>query len=137
MSPPEDALMLCCGEKSQVRALYHALPGLPAKEGACGHHDVRSQAQWHDQLVCRAKRVGRPSHRTVPAASPTSSDCRFCAKSESSGGGFQNAHAFGHDAGAANGRHATRNRTDHKNRRKLSAAALSLMEQIRTSARKS
>jgi hypothetical protein len=34
MSPPEHALVLCCGEKSRVQALDCTQPGLPLKKGA-------------------------------------------------------------------------------------------------------
>jgi hypothetical protein len=33
MTPPEYALVLCCGEKSQAQALDRTQPGLPLKKG--------------------------------------------------------------------------------------------------------
>lgn len=41
MSPPENALVLCCDEKSQVQALDRTQPGLPLKKG-------RAQTMTHD-----------------------------------------------------------------------------------------
>ncbi|MDP1533840.1 MAG: IS630 family transposase [Rubrivivax sp.] len=41
MSPPEQALVLCCDEKSQVQALDRTQPGLPLKKG-------RAQTMTHD-----------------------------------------------------------------------------------------
>lgn len=45
MSPPEHALVQCCDEKSQVKALDRTQPGLPMKKGRRGQHDTRLQAQ--------------------------------------------------------------------------------------------
>ena len=43
MSPPENALVLCCDEKSQVQALDRTQPGLPMKKGraATMTHDYK------------------------------------------------------------------------------------------------
>ena len=43
MAPPEHALVLCCGEKSQVQALDRTQPGLPLKKGraATMTHDYK------------------------------------------------------------------------------------------------
>lgn len=43
MSPPENALVLCCDEKSQVQALDRTQPGLPLKKGRAGTmtHDYK------------------------------------------------------------------------------------------------
>jgi transposase len=41
MSPPEHALVLCCDEKSQVKALDRTQPGLPLKKG-------RAETMTHD-----------------------------------------------------------------------------------------
>ena len=43
MSPPENALVLCCDEKSQVQALDRTQPGLPLKKGraATMTHDYK------------------------------------------------------------------------------------------------
>jgi transposase len=42
-SPPEDAVVLCCDEKSQVQALDRTQPGLPMKRGRAGTmtHDYK------------------------------------------------------------------------------------------------
>ncbi len=43
MSPPENALVLCCFDPSQVQALDRTLPGLPLKKGRAGTltHDTK------------------------------------------------------------------------------------------------
>lgn len=43
LSPPENAIVLCCDEKSQVQALDRTQPGLPIKKGRCGTmtHDYK------------------------------------------------------------------------------------------------
>jgi transposase len=43
MSPPENTLVLCCDEKSQVQALDRTQPGLPLKKGRAGTmtHDYK------------------------------------------------------------------------------------------------
>jgi transposase len=35
LNPPEHALVLCAGEKSQIQALDRTQPGLPLKKGRC------------------------------------------------------------------------------------------------------
>jgi len=43
LNPPEKALVLCVGEKSQIQALDRTQPGLPLKKGRCGTmtHDYK------------------------------------------------------------------------------------------------
>lgn len=43
MNPPENALVLCVDEKSQIQALERTQPGLPMKKGRCGTmtHDYK------------------------------------------------------------------------------------------------
>jgi len=43
VSPPENAIVLCCDEKSQIQALDRTQPGLPMKKGRCGTmtHDYK------------------------------------------------------------------------------------------------
>lgn len=36
LNPPENAIVLCVDEKSQVQALDRTQPGLPMKNGCCG-----------------------------------------------------------------------------------------------------
>jgi len=36
LSPPENAIVVCCDEKSQVQAVDRTQPGLPMKKGRCG-----------------------------------------------------------------------------------------------------
>lgn len=43
LNPPQQALVLCVDEKSQVQALDRTQPGLPLKKGRCGTmmHDYK------------------------------------------------------------------------------------------------
>ena len=43
LNPPEHAIVLCAGEKSQIQALDRTQPGLPIKKGRCGTmtHDYK------------------------------------------------------------------------------------------------
>jgi transposase len=43
VNPPENAIVLCCDEKSQIQALDRTQPGLPMKKGRCGTmtHDYK------------------------------------------------------------------------------------------------
>ena len=45
LDPPEQALVLCVDEKSQIQALDRTQPGLPMKKGRCGTmtHDYKRQ----------------------------------------------------------------------------------------------
>ena len=45
LNPPEQAMVLCVDEKSQLQALDRTPPGLPMKKGRCGtltHDDKRN-----------------------------------------------------------------------------------------------
>ena len=43
VNPPQQAIVLCCDEKSQIQALDRTQPGLPLKKGRCGTmtHDYK------------------------------------------------------------------------------------------------
>jgi transposase len=43
LNPPQQAIVLCVDEKSQIQALYRTQPGLPIKKGRCGTmtHDYK------------------------------------------------------------------------------------------------
>ena len=86
MSPPENALVLCCDEKSQIQALDRTQPGLPLKkgrvqtmthdygiaieEGPGSDNDSRLQTQRHDHLICRPECARWHRHWTMSATSP-------------------------------------------------------------------
>ena len=36
LNPPQQAIVLCVDEKSQIQALDRTQPGLPLKKGRCG-----------------------------------------------------------------------------------------------------
>ena len=67
LNPPEQAVVLCLDEKSQVQALDRTQPSLPMKKGRAEHVDPRLQAQRHHHLVRRAERADRSRDRAVPA----------------------------------------------------------------------
>ena len=52
MSPPEDAVVLCCDEKGQVQGLNRTQPGLPLKIWPSTHHDAFLQTSWHHHAIC-------------------------------------------------------------------------------------
>ena len=72
LNPPQQALVLCVDEKSQIQALDRTQPGLPLKKGPLRHDDARLQAQWHHHAVCRPGSLGRtgggPVLRTASAS---------------------------------------------------------------------
>jgi hypothetical protein len=46
LNPPQQALVLCVDEKSQIQALHRTQPGLPLQQGRCGTmtHDYKRHA---------------------------------------------------------------------------------------------
>ena len=40
LNPPQQAMVICVDEKSQIQALDRTQPGLPLKKGRCGTHDA-------------------------------------------------------------------------------------------------
>jgi hypothetical protein len=62
LNPPDQALVLCVDEKSQIQALQRTQPGLPLKKGALRHHDPRLQETRHDNSLRGARRARRQSH---------------------------------------------------------------------------
>ena len=72
LNPPENAIVLCMDEKSQIQALDRTQPSLPIKTGPGRHDDPRLQAQRHHHAVRRARRAHRrvigqclPRHRHI------------------------------------------------------------------------
>jgi hypothetical protein len=69
LNPPQQAIVLCVDEKSQIQALDRTQPGLPMKKGRCGtHRDSRlrfhlvwASAEGRMDVMCTA------SSLTVPA----------------------------------------------------------------------
>jgi transposase len=72
LNPPQQAIVLCVDEKSQIQALDRTQPGLPIKNGALRNHDARLQAQWHDYPVRRAGNIRRQGCRRMPSKTPPS-----------------------------------------------------------------
>ena len=63
LNPPQQAIVLCVDEKSQIQALNRTQPGLPLKKGRCGTmtHDY----QRNDDLVCGPGGFAGPGYRSV------------------------------------------------------------------------
>ena len=70
LNPPENAIVLCMDEKSQIQALDRTQPSLPIKPGQGRDDDPRLQAQRHHDAVRCAGRAHRLGDRPVPAPSP-------------------------------------------------------------------
>ena len=81
MNPPEQALVLCVDEKSQIQALDRTQPGLPMKQGPMRNHDPRLQAQRHDDAVCRAELLDGKVIRGASHATGIRSGSSSCAGS--------------------------------------------------------
>ena len=70
LNPPEQAIVLCVDEKSQIQALDRTQPGLPMKKGRCGTmtHDYkrhRTTSLFAALELAQGKVVGEcyPRHR--------------------------------------------------------------------------
>lgn len=75
LDPPDNAIVLCVDEKSQIQALNRTAPILPLRPGLPGEGDARLPAQWHDDAVRRARDgdpAGSPSAATSGMARPSS-----------------------------------------------------------------
>ena len=66
LDPPDQAIVLCVDEKSQIQALDRTQPALPMKPGRAGTYHPRLQAQRHDHAVRGARHARRAGHRPVP-----------------------------------------------------------------------
>jgi transposase len=64
LNPPEQAVVLCCDEKSQIQALQRSQPGLPLGKRAYPHSNPRLLSQRHRHPLCRAELLGGQSHRS-------------------------------------------------------------------------
>ena len=64
LDPPEQAIVLCVDEKSQIQALDRTAPILPLRPGLPESHP-RLQAQRHDHPVRRARDRHRQGHRAL------------------------------------------------------------------------
>jgi hypothetical protein len=72
LNPPEQALVLCCDEKSQIQALSRSQPGLPLKTGYIQPGPMiiiataRSPSLPHS-ITCRVK-LSRAPINAIPTA---------------------------------------------------------------------
>lgn len=62
-TPPQNAVVLCVDEKSQIQALDRTPPGLPLKPGRCGTYTHDDHRPRHHHVVCRAPSRRGPGHR--------------------------------------------------------------------------
>jgi transposase len=69
LNPPQQAIVLCVDEKSQIQALDRTQPGLPIKKGRC---DPRLQTQWHDYAVRRFGDITGQGRRRMLSETPAS-----------------------------------------------------------------
>jgi putative transposase len=72
LNPPENAVVLCVDEKSQIQALERTQPMLPMGTWLRRGRDPRLPTPWDHHAVCRPGHGQRPSVHTMPAASPAS-----------------------------------------------------------------
>ncbi|MBE7537710.1 MAG: IS630 family transposase [Opitutaceae bacterium] len=78
INPPQNAVVLCVDEKSQIQALDRTQQ--PAAEArSLRHLDARLRAPWHDHAVCRIERPPARSAATASRATGTSSSLKFLA----------------------------------------------------------
>ena len=71
MNPPENALVLCVDEKTQIQALDRTQPLLPMKPHQIERQNARLQAAWHYQPVRGPGGGERGSdRRLLPTSSP-------------------------------------------------------------------
>src|SRR5437762_9282052 len=72
LNPADKALVLCCDEKSQCRALERTQPGFAARHWPHSHQDPRLRATGHTDPVCRAQLSrGQADHPPGGAPSPS------------------------------------------------------------------
>src|SRR5213080_3107895 len=72
LNPPQQALVLCVDEKSQIQALDRTQPGLPLKQGRCGTMTHDYKRPWHDDPLCGPGSLTGPGHRPVLRAASAS-----------------------------------------------------------------
>ena len=72
LNPPQQAIVLCVDEKSQIQALDRTQPGLPIKKGRCGTmtHDYKRHGTT--TLFAALETLEGKVVRRVPCATPAS-----------------------------------------------------------------
>ena len=66
LNPPQQAIVLCVDEKSQIQALDRTQPGLPIKKGRCGTLTHGLKAERYDHPVRRPGDSRGQGRRRVP-----------------------------------------------------------------------
>ena len=69
LNPPDQAIVLCVDEKSQIQALQRTQPGLPLKKGRCGAmtHDYQDM----ERRLCSRRWTCSPEKSLAIAISVT------------------------------------------------------------------
>ena len=70
LAPPENAVVLCVDEKSQVQALNRTQKTLPMQPGHAEQRHPRLRPSWHHHLVRGVGDRDREGDRVVQAAAP-------------------------------------------------------------------
>ena len=72
LNPPQQAIVLCVDEKSQIQALDRRQPGLPIKKGRCGTmtHDYKRNGTT--TLFAAMDTLQRQGRRRMPSETPAS-----------------------------------------------------------------
>ena len=81
LNPPQQAVVLCCDEKSQIQALQRSQPGLPLAQG-----HIRTQTHYYYRngtvtLFAALDYLQGKSSLTPPKNTPTASGWNFSSKS--------------------------------------------------------
>jgi hypothetical protein len=58
LNPPQQAIVLCVDEKSQIQALDRTQPGLPLKKGRCGPMSINATERPRCSLLWKSCRDG-------------------------------------------------------------------------------
>src|SRR5665213_520365 len=72
LNPPEQSIVLCVDEKSQIQALDRTQPGLPIKKGRCGTMTHDYKRNGNDHPVRSPGHVARQGRRRMPSKTPAS-----------------------------------------------------------------
>ena len=72
LNPPQQAMVLCVDEKSQIQALDRTQPGLPLKKGRCGTMTHDYKRQRHHDVVRGPEDPTRACGGTMLRATPAS-----------------------------------------------------------------
>jgi transposase len=104
LNPPQQAVVLCVDEKSQIQALDRTPPGLPLKKGRCGTMTPDDKRHGTTTLFAALGSLAGPGHRPVRQAASASEVCEIPA---SVGPGVSGGHAVTRSHGQLRDAHAS------------------------------